>query len=171
MLNIQASLTSLKSEITVPYDAEGDCFKKDDEIKKLKNELTIEPRMSSRTISENILTEKMTDLERKNKEDDKRRDTTDKRFQLTIEVVTYKTYAEITKTQKENLKSAVSEQKEEERREKRDIESRKNNIIGFMDYMKKRKTRKKKTKTKLIELLEVIDLSDIKPTRHHLNWS
>ena len=80
-----------------------------------------------------------------------------------------KTYAEITKVHKENLKSVVKEQKEEDNKEERDIESRKANIIihGIMEPMKDTKEKdQEEDKGEIEEILSDIDIHDIKLTHH-----
>ena len=81
-----------------------------------------------------------------------------------------KTYAEITKAHKENLKSAVVEQKEEERREKRDVESRKRNIIihGLPEQFENTKEKdQEEDKKEIHDLLKDIGIRDIKPIHQH----
>jgi len=94
--------------------------KKDDEIKKLKKQLTKNREVINNDI-ETMLTQKMSDLEAKTRKMIKEEIQQTKDF---MKESSRKTYADITKAHKENLKSVVAEQKEEERREKRDIESR-----------------------------------------------
>ena len=82
--------------------------KKDDAIKMLKNEL-IKNRKNIKKDIESILTEKMTDLETKTRNMIK--EEMDQTKELMKES-SQKTYAEITKAHKENLK-LVEKQKEE----------------------------------------------------------
>ena len=138
--------------------------KKDDVIMKLKNE-SIKNREIIKSDIDNILTKKITDLETKTRKKIKEEIEHTKNF-----ISSSKTYAEIAKTHKENLKSVVKEQKEEDRKEDRDIESRKRNIIihRILDSTKDTKEKEQQSdKLEIEELLNDIDIRDIKPANYH----
>ncbi|XP_066910337.1 uncharacterized protein PF3D7_1120000-like [Clytia hemisphaerica] len=140
--------------------------KKDNEIKKLKKQLTKNREVINNDI-ETMLTQKMSDLEAKTRKMIKEEIQQTKDF---MKGSSRKTYADITKAHKENLKSVVAEQKEEERREKRDIESRRKNIIihGLCEQAEDTKEEDQEEDKKEIEdLLKDIGIRDIKPTHQH----
>ena len=158
---------SLKSKIgeNTYHMMQKEIAKKDDVIMKLKNE-SDKNREIIKIDIDNILTKKITDLETKTRKIIKEEIEHTKNF-----ISSSKTYAEITKTHKENLKSAVKEQKEEDRKEERDIESRKRNIIihGIMESTTDTKEKEQQSdKLEIEELLNDIDIRDIKPVHHRI---
>ena len=140
--------------------------KKDGVIKKLKNELA--KNCSLKNDIESILTKKMTDLETKTKKMIKEEIHQTKEF---MKETSQKTYAEITKKQKVNLKSAVKEQKEEDEKELKDIKSRDKNIIihGIQEPMEETKEKEhEQDKSEIEDILRDIGVQDIKPSHHRI---
>ena len=140
--------------------------KKDDVIKKLKNELA--KNCSLKYDIENIFTKKMADLETKTKKMIKEKIQQTKDF---MKETSQKTYAEITKKHREIVKSAVTEQKEEDKNEQKDIESRKNNIIiyGIEEPIGETKEKEQEQDKKEIEnILHIIGVQDMIPTHHRI---
>ena len=140
--------------------------KKDGVIKKLKNELA--KNCSLKNDIESIFTKKIADLEIKTKKMIKEEIQQTKNF---MKETSQKTYAEITKKHRENVKSAVTEQKEEDMNEQKDIESRKNNIIlyGIEEPMGETKEKEQEQdKREIKEILYVIGVRDIIPKHHRI---
>jgi len=139
--------------------------KKDDVIKKLKNQLA--KNRSLKNDIENILTNKMADFEIKTKQIIKEEI---KQTTNYIEKTSEKTYAEITKKHKDNFKSAVREHQQENKNEERDIESRKRNIIihGMVELeVDNKEEQQEQDKIDIEGILGNIGVQDIKPSHHH----
>jgi len=146
--------------------------KKDDVIQKLNNEVNTntKTRDSIKNDLKTFLAGKLQEME------EKTRTMIKEEIKHTTEIMTEtskKTYAEITKKHREDLRFS-KEQKRKEEIEKRDIDSRKLNIIvhGFLEYSgpdkEKEENGEKYDIFRFRELLEDINVPEINVTHHRL---